>query len=563
VRRLALALIIILSLVGLSTVASARPGGHRSTRADASDGGWTASEAPVPVHAWAQDERVYITGTSCPGVGSCVAVGYYNTPDGSLGLIDTISNGTSTLTDAPVPGNGGALSGITCSSVAFCVAYGSYGDDLGLIDTLSDGTWTATKAPLPPGAPRGSGVTLSAATCPADGTCVIVGGANFSDPLETIPFIDTLSDGHWSSTDAPLPSDAVPDFYEDGPTAVSCPAVGSCVAVGTYHDDATDNFGLVDALSDGSWTAQAAPAPPSMAADQSLDLNSVSCPGPGWCVAIGEYSTADGVGDGVIETLSGGSWTEIQAPIPDGALPALLSGLACPAVGSCEVVGGYSQSSGAVVEDLSGGTWTMTSPWGPSVLTAVACPAVESCVAVGVSVTFTPGIPVVSTLTDGEWTSTAVPVPSNAGVEPNLGQPAPSWPGATLWSVSCATINSCAALGQYSIPDPVTSEKLAETLVDTLGLGGPQSPTVSGASQATFTVGQKSSATLTATGPSTPVLSEKGKLPKGLHFTRGHGSATITGTPSKKTGRYPLMITATSASSNERVGQPFLITVNS
>jgi hypothetical protein len=68
---------------------------------------------------------------------------------------------------------------------------------------------------------------------------------------------------------------------------------------------------------------------------------------------------------------------------------------------------------------------------------------------------------------------------------------------------------------------------------------------------------------VSASGPSAPVLSEKGKLPKGLHFVKGVSSATIAGKPSKKTGTYPVLITATSSSSNERVDQPLLITVTS
>jgi hypothetical protein len=566
--RLALALVVALSVIGFSAVASARPAGHRATRDDVSDASWTASEAPVPAHAPVQDQRVWITGTSCPAAGSCVAVGYYNIPGGSLGLIDSISEGTSTLTAAPVPPHGdeGSLSGITCSSVAFCVAIGSYGSDLGLVDTLSAGTWTAIEAPLPPGTPKGSGVTLDAVTCPADGSCVLVGGANFSVPgsvLQTIPFIDTLTAGSWTSTVAPVPADAVTDSYEDGPTAVSCPAVGSCVATGTYHYDATDNVGLVDTLADGGWTAQAAPAPVSSAADQYLDLTSVACPGPGWCVAIGQFDTAGPFAEGVIETLSGGSWTVTEAPIPAGfSSEVQLLGLACPAVGSCEIVGFFTQSAGAIAEDLSGGTWTPSTVSGPNSLSAVACPAVESCVAVG-GTGGGGGVLGVSTLADGAWTSAPAPVPANGGDEPTGWQPSPNFPGGALWSVSCATVDSCAALGQYSVENPTPGQNIPEALMETLGLGGVPSPVISGADQATFTVGQPSSVSLTATGPSTPVFSEKGKLPKGLHFKTAGGAATITGKPSKKAGKYSLVITATSGSSNERVGQPFLVTVDS
>jgi hypothetical protein len=562
VGLVALAVVVNAPLLGMTTTAGAKPGLHRSIRSDVVDDTWTASEAPVPANAWAQDQRVYITGTACPGPGSCIAVGYYNTQNGSLGLIDTISDGTSTLTEAPVPprGHGGSLTGITCSSVAFCVAIGNYGDDLGLIDTLSDGTWTATAAPLPPDVPGGSGVPLSAVTCPADGSCVVIGEANFYNPdLETVPFIDTLSSGKWTATDAPLPANAVADYEYNGPTSVSCPAAGSCVAVGTYNYDTSDRAGLIDTLSDGTWTAQEAPAPPSTAADQYINIDSVACPALGWCEAIAESFTGGDEQDGLIESLSGGSWTEVQAPTPAYAPSntADLAALACPAVGSCEIVGamvaGVEDESGSTLaEDLSGGTWTPTSPsdgGGGS----LACPAVGSCVNVFGNT--------VSTLSDGVWTSAPVPVPANAGVEPYPNDS--QWPDASVWSVSCATIDTCAAQGQYSVPEPgMPGFDEPETLIETLGLGDAQTPVISSTDDAAFTVGQSSSFTVTAAGPSTPALTEKGKLPKGLRFASGPGTATITGAPSKKTGNYSLIITATATSTNERIGQRFLVTVN-
>src|SRR5580658_4555759 len=212
---LALAVVMTVPVVGISTLASAKPAHHhRSIRSDVDDSTWTPSEAPVPVNALAQDQRVYITGTDCPGPGSCIAVGYYDTADATLGLIDTISDGASTLIEAPLPPRvqNESLSGITCSSVEFCVAYGNYGHDLGLVETWADGTWTATEAPLPSDAPAGNaGVTINAAACPADGSCVIVGWAAFQGPEYevSIPFIDTLSDGSWTLTDAPVPANAV------------------------------------------------------------------------------------------------------------------------------------------------------------------------------------------------------------------------------------------------------------------------------------------------------------------------------------------------------------------
>jgi hypothetical protein len=216
-------------------------------------------------------------------------------------------------------------------------------------------------------------------------------------------------------------------------------------------------------------------------------------------------------------------------------------------------VGFENQTDGAVAEDLSGGTWTPTSPYGASDETALACPAIESCVAVGATT--------ISTLSNGVWNVTTVPVPANAGVEPFPHDP--NWPDASVSSVSCATIDSCAALGQYGVPDPPYPDNEFETLIETLGLGGVQTPVIAGSNEATFKAGQTGTLSLTASGTVTPVLSETGKLPKGLHFTTGGGTATITGKPSKKAGSFSVRITATVKSTNERIGQPVLITISS
>jgi hypothetical protein len=74
-----------------------------------------------------------------------------------------------------------------------------------------------------------------------------------------------------------------------------------------------------------------------------------------------------------------------------------------------------------------------------------------------------------------------------------------------------------------------------------------QSATITSASSTTFAAGTAGSFLVSATGQSTPVLSESGALPPGVKFTdNGNGTATIAGTPSATAaGTYQLTITAT------------------
>jgi hypothetical protein len=378
---------------------------------------------------------------------------------------------------------------------------------------------------------------------------------------------------------APLPVNATTDGFDssDALDSLACPEVGSCVAVGTYFDTNDNAAGLIETLSGGIWTSTEAPEPASTATYQSVFLNSLACPVVGSCEAVGSFQTANAAGEnrielpavGVIETLSGGTWTEDVAPVPSNASTqpqgniSALDAIACPAMGSCEAVGGYDQSSGslsAFIETLSNGTWKPTSVSGvTSGLRAVACPEVSSCVAVGQSEGDEGSEVLIETLSGADWTSTSSPLPANAAPANLLGSQE-----AVLDSVSCPASGSCGALGFYSVPSatgppyPITDNQ-QEGLIETIGVSAP--PTISSASQATFTMGKTGTFTVTATGVPLPAIAEKGKLPKGLHFTKGKGEATIAGIPvAQKPGSHLLTITATNRA-NAKATQPFTLTV--
>jgi len=80
-------------------------------------------------------------------------------------------------------------------------------------------------------------------------------------------------------------------------------------------------------------------------------------------------------------------------------------------------------------------------------------------------------------------------------------------------------------------------------LIETLA-GGESAPTFSSADQATFTVGEPGAFTVTATGTPLPDITKKGRLPKGLSFTKGTGTASISGTPTGAGGTFTVTIEA-------------------
>ena len=82
-------------------------------------------------------------------------------------------------------------------------------------------------------------------------------------------------------------------------------------------------------------------------------LTSTACRAAGACVAAGNYAARNGGIEGVIDTLSGGSWTAARARLPAGAATAaqyvFFNSAACPAAGHCVAVGGYKLRNGGTV----------------------------------------------------------------------------------------------------------------------------------------------------------------------------------------------------------------------
>lgn len=324
-------------------------GGYHGLIDTLSGGTWTPTEVFSPSGGAADDQSPVLDGVSCPVLGACVAVGaYYPQGSASQPLIETLSDGTWTPAAAPLPAGAGTsdydeeLYAVACSAPGTCVATGGYGDQNGagqaLIENLSDGTWTPAEAPLPPGATSNPNANLGGVACPAPGTCVAAGSYGGTGGYRAL--IETLSNGTWTPANAPLPAGADVGAGSEL-NAVTCPSPGTCVAVGIYTGQDGSQLGLIDTLSDGTWTAAEAPSLPGGSAPE---LIGVACATIGTCVATGEYANQEGSQHGMFEMLSGGTWTPVKAPLPAGAAAngnAIIYGAACSATGTCVATGFY------------------------------------------------------------------------------------------------------------------------------------------------------------------------------------------------------------------------------
>jgi hypothetical protein len=523
-----------------------------------------------------------------------VAIGQYSDPTGAFhGLIEMLSGTTWTNIDAPLPANGApgnysVLTALACSAVGSCVAIGYYldasGNSASLIETLSGGTWTATDAPFPANAYSTPNVNLDAVACAAVGSCVVVG--IYADTNNTSQgLIETLSGGTWTATEAPLPANADSTPYPNF-VSVTCPAIDSCVAIGIYSRPGYNQEGLIERLSGGTWTATQAPVPANAEVGHYTALNAVACSAIDSCVAIGHYFDMNNNEQGLIETLSGGTWTPSEARVPANAYSTPytdLNFLACPAVGSCVAIGFYldtNTNQQSLVETLSGGTWTATEAPLPAnasstpytELAGMACPAVGSCVAVGsyfdsqigyvglfevesdsTSPTITSVSPSSGPITGGTSVTilgTNLSSPTSVTFGGNAGT-------VTGYSDTSITVTTPAGTpGAPAIVDVVVTTA-GGSATDTGGYIYGVPPAITSASSTTFIEGTSGTFTVIATGTPDPTIAETGPLPAGVTFSSG----ILSGIPTED-GTYVISFTAHNGVGADAT-QSFTLTVNS
>jgi hypothetical protein len=392
-------------------------------------------------------------GISCPDVGDCMTVGSDSAPDSYYA--DRLAS--STWSSVPIPpaaedmtrnSQFDALPAVSCSSPAFCAAagvtdsvpaptsdpYGLYQVDLAgtpTVETWDNGRWALQTLADPPFISGFSTGVLSGVSCPATGSCVAVG--YMYGPEYDASFVETLANSTWSSTDV------IPGGFGGAQsltlTGVSCVAPGSCVASGASLRDSYYSHPEIASLDSGAWSETVLPLPPGF---YSGVLDGISCIQPGLCVAVGTTADANLKSEALIETLSGGSW--VATTLPSSEETEGLDAVSCAPglVLSCSVVDGGDSD----VWTLDVATWTETTvavPAGHSVgrLSGVSCPLVDSCQVEGV--TFN-----AEDRSDGLYTDRV------GGLRANSTQlPYELSPKAGLNAVSCVQ-TSCMAVGGYS-----------------------------------------------------------------------------------------------------------------
>lgn len=320
---------------------------------------------------------------------SCAAVGGSALPerwDGSRWSLAPISASTSAS----------YLDSVACPTPTSCFAVGTAGS---LLDESNntlvehwDGTgWSVVPSPTPSG--TNVHAALSSISCPSPSSCTAVGSydlRSLSDPNAAVgkSLIEHWNGTSWALVASPTPPNA--NFWSL--SSVSCAAVTSCNAVGSYGTPVgpVHHHLLAEHWNGARWSVVAMPSP------SGAVLNGVSCSSVTGCFAVGGRNNAKSSGLAMAERWNGKSWSIVPTPVPKSGTFFQLNSVWCRADADCTAVGFSSATSfvsasqRVLVEHWNGKKWLVEaspSPVSPNglgmALNAVSCSSAASCTAVG------------------------------------------------------------------------------------------------------------------------------------------------------------------------------------
>jgi hypothetical protein len=243
---------------------------------------------------------------------------------------------------------------LACADATNCVVIGSYGTTSNVgrlfIDQLANGTWTSTAFTLPPAATHTVPDTYHL-VCPTATSCVFIGkytNASFGTyGPGTSPFIATQTPTGWNTITAPLPADS--SLYPGGGLlTMSCPQAGSCVA-GGYYTSGTQTVPILEILSAGTWSTQPVPVPANTTPTRPATIDLITCPSTGTCHLLLSYYP-QGHPSVAADTFTNSTFTTTELPIPVDHLPTGATGppmaISCPTTTDCVALSAYETQPG-------------------------------------------------------------------------------------------------------------------------------------------------------------------------------------------------------------------------
>ena len=363
----------------------------------------SAVELPVPLAA-GPIPNATVYDVACPATGSCTAVGQYQDTIGiTHAMTLNLSAGVWTSAAMLAPNNApdytfADLNAVSCVSVGNCVAVGDYRVSTikteGFYAVETSGVWARGVAlPLPADASSTPAQTtfLSVGCVPGGSVCKMLGEYTTTSTVNSA--VDTFS---FSTGLSPTSYEIAPGAGQIGIglDSISCVDVSTCVAVGSETSNSAE-VAAFDEYKSGTWGAPGMLVNPGGAGAPSEFLSAVSCVAVGQCVAAGNWTDLHGAVFAESYTLATWAWT---APTtiaqPSNLSYPFVDDLSCAgAITTCTMVGALSDRTGALhaaTAQMTNGSWGQLAPTNvPSTATpdhellGVSCTSGNQCTAVG------------------------------------------------------------------------------------------------------------------------------------------------------------------------------------
>jgi hypothetical protein len=408
------------------------------------------SWAIQPVSGPAGSLASELLAVSCPTAAACTAGGSeFNSAQKPVPLAEGWDGAKWSVQSVPSPAGaiGAGFSGLSCSTPATCIAAGSYGNSSGAMVLLAEAwngrKWRIQATPSPAGS---TGSEFLAVSCSAAAACAAVGATTISTPggrgasgggSATVSLAERWNGTSWRVQSTPSPGRSV----GTGLAAVSCSAATACTAAGSYGTASHLARATAAAWGGRSWHRQATPSP--AGASVSSGLIGLSCASPRACTAAGFGTGRGGDSMPLTERWDGARWRIQRSPVPAGAVSATLNGVSCSAPRTCTAVGQYfgaGQRELPLAERWTGGQWRLQRfPRPPATarggeLSGVSCPAAGTCFATGWYFTKSGTAAFTAAWNGTRWQVRPAPGPAHAG---------------HLVGVSCSAPRACAAVGDH------------------------------------------------------------------------------------------------------------------
>jgi hypothetical protein len=325
--------------------------------------------------------------------------------------------------------NGNEFNAVSCVSATDCIAVGDeYG---GNPESALAESWNGTKWSVVP-SPDPVHRALYGVSCTSAAACTAVGFNIVDAEGDTTPLVESWNGAKWSV----IPN---PGLIGMQLTAVSCVSPTACMAVGTQINSKGDFLPFTESWNGTKWSIVPSPNK----GDGEEFLSGVSCVSPTACTAVGGYGFDGLLHSGpLVESWNGTRWSIVPSPNNKGKTGSL-NGVFCTSVSFCVAVGTYLSpqlaNNKTLIETWNGTRWTAEPAIkGFSKLSGVSCVSGTDCWAVGNSWNSAFVTRTFAEYWNGRrWCVEPTP---NAG---------PASYYNNLIAVSCPTVSSCAAVGNY------------------------------------------------------------------------------------------------------------------